>query len=310
MKNFSILMLGGGKRVSLAEHFIASGKDLNLQVSVYSYDLVAEQPISLVGEVFTGKSWDDPCLIDDLMELVKAEDFNLIIANVDPATKILAQLQQVFPDKIISSDYRTTNICFSKVLFNEFGALHGLPVIPLSTYGKFPYFVKPIFGSASKDARVINSLAEESQVIDRDDFIIQEFIDGVEFTVDAYVRGDGDVFGISPRVRITTSGGESVESEIVDDSEILDLARLTLGSMNLKGPVTVQFIRRKIDGRLFLLEVNPRFGGGVPLSLAAGCKFTTAMIGEFAGIEVEKPRNIKHLLMKRYFKEAYFEIDN
>ena len=310
MKIFSILMLGGGKRVSLAEHFMESGKELNLQIRIYSYDLIAEQPICVIGKVFVGKEWDDPSLIEDLTELIKTEDFNLVIANVDPATKILPQLARKFPDKIISSDFEATTICHSKELFNEFGALHALPVIPLAKYGKFPYFAKPIFGSASKNARVINSPGEESQVFGRDDLIIQEYIEGDEFTVDAYVRKSGEVFGISPRIRISTSGGESVVSQIVDDEEIIASTRQTLSSMNLKGPITVQFIRRKVDQKLFLMEINPRFGGGVPLSLAAGYKFTTAMVGDIAGVAVEKPSKVRHLLMKRYFKEAYFEIDN
>ena len=305
-----MLFLGGGKRVSLAERFIEAGASLNLDIQVMSYDLDVEQPICEVGKVLVGKRWDDPSSLKDISEKIFEHSIDLVLANVDPATLILTQIKESIPNIVISSDFSAASICLSKKEFSKFCNTESLPIIPDADTDSFPFFVKPDTGSSSIGAQKINNKFDLQNLKNPEKLIFQEFIEGVEYTVDAYVLRDGTTWGLSPRARLATSGGESIISSMVKDEEISEVCRSVISKLGLRGPVTIQFIRRHSDSKLFLMEVNPRFGGGVPLSIEAGFNFPKTMIEEILGKKVSPLGNTKNLLMKRYYKEAYFEIDN
>lgn len=281
-----------------------------MNLEILSYDLDVNQPICEVGKVLLGKRWEDPGTIHDMNAKILEHGIDLVIANVDPATLMLTRLNGDFPDKIISSDYSTTSICLSKKAFSRFCKTELLPVLPEAGLDSFPFFVKPDKGSASVGARKIDNKAELLSLNNTEDFIFQEYIEGTEYTVDAYVLRDGTAWGVSPRIRISTSGGESVISTMVKDEEIIAVSLSVIAKLNLRGPVTIQFIRRHSDLKLFLMEVNPRFGGGVPLSIEAGFNFPKIMLEEILGKKVSQLGRVKTLSMKRYYKEAYFETNN
>jgi carbamoyl-phosphate synthase large subunit len=310
MDKFRVLFLGGGKRVSVAEKFIAAGNSLNLDTRVMSYDLDLEQPICNIGKVLVGKKWDDPNVANDISNKISENKINLVLANVDPATLILTQLYKSIPGKIISSDYSATNICLSKKEFSKFCYSESLPIIPEADADSFPFFVKPDTGSASIGAQKINNRLELQSISNPENFIFQDFIEGMEYTVDAYVLRDGTIWGLSTRARIATSGGESVISSMLEDEEISEVCHSLISKLSLRGPITIQFIRRHSDSKLFLMEVNPRFGGGVPLSIEAGFNFPKIMLEEILGRKVSPLGKTRNLSMKRYYKEAYFEIHN
>ena len=73
MKNqqLTVLLLGGARRVSLAELLIRSGKRIGYKVNIVSYDLSEEVPISIVGKVIKGLRWNDPGVVDDIERVVK-----------------------------------------------------------------------------------------------------------------------------------------------------------------------------------------------------------------------------------------------
>ena len=54
MRKINIMFLGGAKRVSLAEHFIKSGKRLGREVRIFSYELSSDCPIASIGKVVVG----------------------------------------------------------------------------------------------------------------------------------------------------------------------------------------------------------------------------------------------------------------
>ena len=60
---------------------------------------------------------------------------------------------------------------------------------------------------------------------DLNKFIIQEFIDGQEYSIDAYVTKDNLIAGIVPRLRICTSGGESTVTKSVKNKSLLKIVK-------------------------------------------------------------------------------------
>jgi carbamoyl-phosphate synthase large subunit len=132
-------------------------------------------------------------------------------------------------------------------------------------------FIKPRDGSASKHAYAV-SRDQLSRLLDLvPNAIIQERLTGPEITVDALLDFDGRPLHFVPRRRIRTLGGESIQGVTLSARDLTaDLMPLleAIGSLGGRGPITVQLFR--VDGQLVLSEINARFGGGIPLTLAAG----------------------------------------
>jgi carbamoyl-phosphate synthase large subunit len=311
MTALAILMLGGGKRISLAQRFKAAAASRGLPLTVHAYEIDAQQPISVVANIIVGKKWSDPGVRPDLERTLAAQKIDLLISNVDPATVLHAALKDDFSAASFSSGAQAVATCMSKNRTQDFCEAAGIPVIPRARSNAFPQFAKPDAGSASVGAMLVRNEAERDAILAKKiDYIFQTYIDGVEYTVDAYVTRGGEILGISPRIRVLTLGGESIVTQTLHDEEIVAAATGVIRKMGLLGPLTMQFIRRKADHALFLMEINPRFGGGVIASVEAGFDFPLMMIKELLGESQQCVAQGKRLLMKRYFQEVFYEVDN
>ncbi len=307
----NILFLGGSKRVSLAERFLDAGKHIGSQSKVFSYELDKKVPFSKVGEVIIGKSWNDKDIYNDLINIIDEKSLSIVLANVDPATIVLAKLNEIFPKLgLITSSTDTCKIFLDKYKMYEHCIKEGIKTIPFSN-NDYPIFIKPRQGSASKGTYVVNDRIYKDYIlsqIDKDQYIFQKFIDGIEYTVDAYVSRSGDFIGAVPRIRTSVSSGESTIATIVNDDEIVEQTKLILSKFDLIGPLTLQFINSGND--LYFLEINPRFGGGVIASIEAGFNIPKIMLQDFLGEKIKPQKKYKQLIMTRCYREVFHAINN
>ncbi len=311
MKKFNILFLGGGKRVSLAERFINAGKKLNLNINVFSYEVNTQIPFKIIGDIIIGMKWNNKNIYNDLFKVITNKNISIVIANVDLATIVLANLCKKFPDlKLISSNSNICNIFLDKLkTHNEFNKSK-IKTIPLAN-NKFPMFIKPKKGSASKNSHKIFDKDYYKYIfnqINETKFIKQKFIKGIEYSVDAYVSKSGRFIGAVPRIRLKISDGEVTISKVVKDLEITELTKKILKKFNLIGPINLQFIRK--NKQLYILEINPRFGGGVIASIEAGFDIPKIMIMDYLDIAYKNLSNYKELIMTRSFREVFHAFDN
>jgi carbamoyl-phosphate synthase large subunit len=139
---------------------------------------------------------------------------------------------------------------------------------------RYPLLMKPLDGSASKGVFKINSKKELSffrDYVTRP--ILQEYIEGDEFTLDMLYDFQGELRCIVPRRRIEVRAGEVSKSVIDMDPAVME-AGWNLGKQirGARGVINVQCIRTA-EARVSFIEINPRFGGGTPLSIHAGADF-------------------------------------
>ena len=309
---FKILMLGGGKRVSLARRFKKAISSLNLSPQIFSYDLTVNEPISKEASIIKGLPWNSEETIIDLKDKIIENDFDLIISNVDPALSLHSILSNQFNCASIISSYEKILICQSKELFQKFCEKEELPIIPRWDNKTYPFFIKPNHGSSSVGAKLIYSNDQLDKDIDIKEasFIKQMFIYGNEYTVDIYVDMKNNIKAISPRERLKTDGGEVVLTRTLRDKEMEHLSEKIIYKLGLKGPLSIQFIKSKKDNKLWLMEVNPRLGGGVIASIEAGFDIPKMIISDILGQDIEKSSLHTNLIMKRYFEEIFYEDRN
>lgn len=315
MEKFAILMLGGARRVSLAKMLIESGKSRGMDVEIISYELTAEVPIAKVAKVITGLKWSDKDVVDDLVRISIENEVRVILPFVDGAIEIASKCKEQLPDVFVPvSDYETSRKMFDKVEAAAEFKKAGLP-IP-ATYSvlnaEIPAIAKPRHGSASRGIKIYYNMEELMHLDNIHGYLIQEYIvDAKEYTVDCYVARDGSVICAVPRERLEVMGGEVTRTATCRNADLESLARQVLDSFTFRGPVTLQFLRDKSDGRFLLMEVNPRLGGGVICSVAAGADIPGFIIQEALGIKPAKCEDWKAgILMARYWEEVIFNLND
>ena len=98
--------------------------------------------------------------------------------------------------------------------------------------------------------------------------MVQEFITGTEYSVDVFCDFDSRPITIVPRIRLAVRGGEIAKGVIVKDRDIINDVTRLLEKLKPSGHITVQCM--KTDKGVQYIEINPRFGGGAPMSIDAG----------------------------------------
>ncbi len=81
--------------------------------------------------------------------------------------------------------------------------------------------------------------------------------------------------------------GEVLKTQIVMDEIMIEESRALCKTFKPCGPMTVQLIRDKNTKVDYFIEINPRFGGGVPLSMKAGARSAEAILKMLDGEKIE-----------------------
>ena len=317
MNQINILFLGGAKRVSLAEHFIAAGGRLNCKIGIFSYELDEKCPIASVGKVIKGKKWRDADLMEDLAHVIHVYNINIVLPSVDPAIGVASRLRS-FVDKKVFIPISDVTICdtmFDKKLSEKWFINNQIPIPESYSCDDklvYPVFIKPRNGSASKGLEIIRNKEEWDNVSNPDNYVIQRYIENKkEYTVDCYVSQNGDIISVVPRERLAIAGGEVMSSKTLHDESIEQASRYVLSKGAFRGPVNIQFIKDLDNGKAYVMEINPRFGGGVITSIEAGADTPSYVLKEYLGQDLTVCQDWKpETLMTRYFKEVIFYANN
>jgi len=172
---------------------------------------------------------------------------------------------------------------------------------------EYPVFVKPRRGSAAAHTFRADNQKQLSFFLDYvPDPVVQEFLPGPEITIDMAYSLDGRLYGLCQRQRIAVRSGEVQKGVTVWRDDVADYSMKIGEVLNARGPITVQCMMRD-DGPVFT-EVNGRFGGGLPLSIAAGFDVAGWYLRELAGLAVEPPPpgSYKNNLYMTRFDDSFF----
>lgn len=309
----NILFLGGAKRVSIARMFKEAAVRAGLEAEIFSYELSREVPVACEATIIEGCRWSDPDILESLNDVCVSRSIDVIIPFVDGAVRVAADYRDRYGSVFVptgSPDVAET--MFDKVVAARLFAEKGLPAPATYTPGDpcLRLIAKPRHGSASKGIIEIRDLETLDRVLGRgDEYLIQERIDNRnEITVDCYVSViDGEIKALSPRRRLATAGGEVTDTVTISDSRIDDIVGRTLSSLGLVGAVTVQLIEDLEDGRLMLMEINPRLGGGAVCSVCAGADIPAMIIAEARGTAAAPLQAKPGVMITRYMQEVVFD---
>ncbi len=307
-KKLNILFLGAGKKISLIERFISAGLEIGFNLNLFSYEKTLDVAVSKYCTIIVGKKWNDSEAVTDIKNQLVHNSIDIIVTCVDPAIMLAAKLKDTEIDVFIpSSSKEMCEITYDKSKANEWFDKIGV-LIPQKT-GHFPSIAKPKKGSASQGIYILNNELDEKYFLEKENssqYIIQEFIEGDEYTVDAYVNRNREIVGIIPRIRLEVIGGESIKSITKRNEQIISITEKILSSGEFVGPITLQFIISHENNLPYLIEINPRLGGGVINSIEAGLNIPLFILKDSLNMPVDKINKWKeNLLMARGYSEVF-----
>ena len=288
-----ILFTSVGRRVELMQAFRAAAQELGCNLEIYGADMTDTAPaLQFCDHTVIVPRIRDAAYIPTLLENCKKYKINALIPTIDTDLMILSQSKAEFAKvgtTVVVSDADKIQICRDKRLTSSYfvsvGLAAPLPVDNVAAYdGGFPAFIKPKDGSSSVFAYKVESEEElQSKAKEVPDYIIQPFIGGTEYTVDIFCDLSGNPVYITPRIRLAVRAGEVLKTEIVQDETIIAEMKQLLADYKPCGAITVQLIRQAETGKNYYIEINPRFGGGAPLTMKAGADSAKAMLKLLAG---------------------------
>ena len=291
-----ILFTSVGRRVELISTFRRAAARLCRELTIFGADISDSAPaLCFCDEAVIAPPIRSQEYIPFLLELCKSQKIDCIIPTIDTDLLVLSENKGSFEAtgvRVLISSADKIKICRDKgataLYFKSLGLNAPDTLSSIDEYdGTFPAFIRPKDGSSSVNAYRADNADELKYYADRiAEYVISPFVEGREFTVDVLCDLCGNPIFITPRERLTVRAGEVLKTEICQDDSIIDEIKNIIRDFSAVGPITVQLIKDRI-GRNFYIEINPRFGGGAPLSMKAGADSAEMIIRMLDGERIE-----------------------
>jgi carbamoyl-phosphate synthase large subunit len=323
----TVLVSSAGRRVELLRAFrhtletLGGGRVLATDLSWYS------GAFHDADERFTVPRITSPDFVPRMLDICEQQRVDLVIPTLDPELPVYAAARERFAaigTTVAISSPEVAAIAGDKERTHEWLVANGFPTVMQGTAADvradpsawtFPLVVKPRYGSASIGVAVVDDLAELEHATagGADDMLVQTKAHGTEHTIDLLADRDGRCLTAVPRRRIEVRAGEVSKAVTVRSPALAELAEKVCAA--LPGPfgaLNFQVFVSPDAGQLAVIELNARFGGGYPLSYAAGADFPLALVQDALGQPITAPLEgwRDRLVMLRYDAAVFVNEDD
>jgi carbamoyl-phosphate synthase large subunit len=295
----NVLFTSAGRRVELLRAFRSALVALEVPGKIIALDADPLAPALRVADcAHIVPRITSPSYLPTLVEICRNEQATLIFPLIDPDVPFLSANREVLEATgamVVAVGVEAASIITDKwETFRWFRRI-GLPTpstwlpgdLAMSEF-RYPVFVKPRCGSASAHCFKVRDATELSFFLRYvEDPIVQEWLPGPEVTTDVICGTDGELLGIVSRQRIEARWGEVAKGVTVCHPEITAACIRIAKELPGRGPLTVQGLWS--DGGFVFTEINARFGGGVPLGIAAGVDSPRWFVARAAGLPLSLP---------------------
>jgi len=254
---------------------------------------------------------------DFIVDLCCTHKIDLIVPTRDQDVMFFSQHGSALLKKhdmtILTPTLGTVEVCEDKYLFYKFLEEQKIPTIKswntISDKVRFPCVLKKMRGAGTELLLKIHHREKlEEEFSKTDNLIIQEYIEGTEYTIDYFSDLNAVPVSIVPRIRYKVVNGESKVGITVDDPELVLLSKKLGKALGLIGHNIIQCFRTQTN-EIKILEVNPRYGGGSNLSFAAGANTPEFLLQLLVNKPVSYSGYKSNLTMIRYSKDIFIEDD-
>lgn len=273
----NILVTSASRKIGLIKAVKHAANKINASIQV----IAADASDACLAKHFSDDFWKIPFIhqIDIHEFIAECQDrfIGLIIPSRDGELAFFSEHKSLFRDAgihVMVSEPEAIRKCVDKLAFyKENNAIQSY-IIPtaedITLLNSTCFVVKERYGAGSDSIGINLKLPEALNHAKTLKFpIFQPFIEGSELSIDAYIELNGNVKGIIMRRREWVVNGESQVTTTIQDKELESAFRSIISSMELSGHIILQALIDS-NGKIHVIECNPRFGGASTLSLKAG----------------------------------------
>jgi carbamoyl-phosphate synthase large subunit len=287
----NVLITAGSRRVPLVTEFQRALREAGGGRVVVT-DVNALSPaVRVADRAFKVPLSNEPGYVAALEQICREEAIGLLVPTIDDELEIIGAARGRFEaagTRVAVSPAITAAICNDKERTCSFLRARGIAAAASWLPGAlpdpmiFPAFVKPRGGRGSIGAFAVRTARELDFFLDYvEDPVIQEYLHGPEFTIDMLCDA-GRPLAVVPRERVVIRAGVMDRGRTVQEPGLIDLAVHCAAVLEFHGAVNIQ-CRIGRDGRPAVFEINPRFSGGIPLTIAAGADFPGMLLALASG---------------------------
>lgn len=293
----NLLVTSVGRRVKIIEYFKRALKELDRKVIATDCDpkapaLYFADNYEIVPQI------NSENYISYILQVCKKHNIKGIVSLIDPELEILAKNKEKFEKvgiKLILSPLQMVQNSFDKKETYRYLEELSIPAVPtMDNYEEvvsyieqekyeFPLVVKPKKGSASNGLFFVQNIEElKHAFFNSPNMIIQPFYKDREFGIDIYIdMVSGNLVDMFIKEKILMRAGETDKSISVNNREIEKIVSDFVRKANFLGPIDIDCFEK--DGKYYISEINPRFGGGYPHAFEMGCNFMEYIVTNLYG---------------------------
>lgn len=267
---------------------------------------------------FVAPKFDDPDYLRFLVDLCNQHDVDILLSLNDLEVPLIAKWKKLFQDlgvTVVVSHFDFVDTCLDK--WKTFEFLSGAGIDTPRTYTKlddallaldlgelcFPVVVKPRWGTGSIGIEIVRSREElewayhllvrklDSTILARvsrrdrpQSVLVQEFVSGDEYGLDVINDLTGKYVCTFVKQKLSMRAGETDKAVTVNEPRLEAIGERLAELSNHIGVLDCDVLVSR-EGRIAVLEMNPRFGGGYPFSHLAGANIPAAIVAWASGRE-------------------------
>lgn len=233
----------------------------------------------------------------EIKKLCRRLKIDLLIPTVDEELLEVARLAKPIGFDVLLPPERFVERHLDKLVSNQFLRHAGLqaPKTVAVDQGRldFPCIIKPRFGRGSRNVAIVSSEKElQAQITlarkKPKDFVVQEKLEGTEYTVMMASDRNGELRGVVP-VLLQLKRGITLRGVTKYDQDIIHACQAIHASDPIPGCYNIQLIK-DTNNLIMPFEINPRISTTACLGYAAGV--------DFIGIYFENPEKKNHQFKK------------
>lgn len=279
----NILVLSVGTRNKIIQYF---KKELQGKGKVIATDMSRLAPALYEADAFyIVPRMTEAGYIEKILEICRKEKIQGVLSLIDPELSLLAENKDRFAEIgtcVIGSDYEVCERSLNKWEMYQWLEEHhyrcAKSYVDKEEFfkdiekgeAKYPVFVKPVCGSASiaiskvYDRETIELLFQHNEGL-----MIQEYLEGQEIGADCYIDMiSGKLVSVFTKKKLVMRAGETDKAVSFSDHALNELIQKFVEEMGYRGQIDIDVFEK--DGRYYISEVNPRFGGGYPHAYECG----------------------------------------
>ena len=266
-------------------------------------------------------SWSEVFSISKNIEIFKENNISVAVSNFEVIKKLMDKFsvyqllnkykipvpksflvtnKKDFKNALMNLGYPKKTICFKPSKYSSSGGNRGFRILKVNNSLK-DIILNQKPGSADIDYETAMRIFQEKNI----ELMVSEYLSGDEFSVHILAK-KGKMLHCIPFHKKRSIHGHSLESSIVKNKECVSICKKIVKILNADYNLNIQ-LKKSNSGKLKLIEINPRIGGGVSLPMAAGINLPYLGVKLALNEKLPVKKKYDNTTMFRYWKELFLK---